>query len=315
MNAVCSAMPDEIVEDFIDPADANDEAPETNTIPLACKCDACKMLRFEKSNLKSKPVYGHSFAPYGGWEFKAVAGEIPVYYLGVELETDNFRMENRQRIASRVASRFASDMARPKNFWIAKSDASVSGPEFCSHPASILYWRRHQLQIAEMLKMLVHAGYRSHDTGNAGMHVSFSCSAIGNPAHLERLVAMIGDEESLTMALSQRNRDQVQQWAAMPNSYRSASRYIDDLWNKTLDTRYMALNAPPGEARYEFRIPRGTLRPDRFQKNLEWIVSMIEFTRPEHSYVSTRQYGQFVRLHERQYPNLARFMREKGLGY
>jgi len=293
-------------------------AEEHPDMPRNCACETCKLARFEPSKLGRVFVEQYHYKPY--WRMRRVRNDPMPYYLGVELETDNFtfaRATNKQAriVPSAVAVEVASSMALPKSLWVAKRDSSVSGPEFASHPATLTWWRKNRKALAEMFTMLLHAGYRSHDTDRCGMHVNISRNAFDSPEHLYRFLTLIHITPRWSLKMSQRTKESASHYAALDLNTREdrlyEARSIFRPGNET-HTRYTALNAPWREQRFEFRLPRGTLRIDRFFKNLEWTVAMIEFTRKRRlADVRPPTFEMWVMAHRDEYPDLARFIIER----
>lgn len=339
-----------------------------------CMCEACKFRKFGNSSLGHVLIDSAYSTPDGGWQPRGEGN----YFLGVELETTWADGSGRS-----IHPNMAAAMARPDDgFWFPKSDSSVSGPEFASHPATLEEWVEMKPDMDEMFQMLLHGGYRSHDGGQAGMHISFSRTAITNSRHLYRLLSLIHRNPEFMVKLSQRSWEHVNSWAKLstyadrearegycdtvmpkPVSKRRRCRisrtsplvgeydrtrgYAWCLTHRTyvvpraftrepgrecnavvsgydnvepergISDRYVALNAPQGDhdpssERFEFRLPRGTLRLDRFYKNLEWVVAMIEFTR-ESKNTSSVVFARYVEKHATEFPNLLAFMGEKDM--
>lgn len=304
----------------------------TDTVPPNCQCETCKLRRFEDSAIRDAVVHNYSYNPRR-WNLNAVRNDPFDYYLGVELETDNYRLDaNGDRVRARVTNRQAVSMARPARLWLAKADGSVSGPEFVSHPATLTYWHSKADKLAEMFRMLVHGGMRSHDNNKAGMHISISKNAFEDQRHLFRFLTLIHGNAEWSLKMSQRTRSSAEQWASinyladdamreeeviriMPTEEQRRTRGYYQLGSSH---RYQAINCPSGgihsAGRFEFRLPRGTLRLDRFFKNLEWTVAMIEYTR--NTLVEHQKANLFMRWvlskdQREQYPNLAKFLTER----
>jgi hypothetical protein len=66
------------------------------------------------------------------------------------------------------------------------------------------------------------------------------------------------------------------------------------------------------EGRVEFRLPRGTLRVDRFFKNLQWTVAMVEYTRTAEVLESRpKAFMDWTVTKGREYPDLVAFLMER----
>jgi hypothetical protein len=181
----------------------------------------------------------------------------------------------------------AVSLAEPQDFWHAKHDGSVSGPEFCSQPASLEYWYSIRDDLSMMFTSLLHAGVRSHVGDEAGMHISISLESFTDSEHLMRMATLINANPRWTTRMSQRTPHsmhwcQLGQGAFAPGREAALRRWAERVMlqgENHSEDRYSALNAQcGGQGRLEFRVPRGTLRIDRFYKNLEWVAAMIEFT-------------------------------------
>lgn len=303
-----------------------------NFDPATCQCEACKLARFESSKLRHAVVRSYSYQP-ARWNMKAQPGEVAPYFLGVELETDNYSTDsNGYRQRATLSNEQAADARRPKRHWMAKRDGSVSGPEFVSHPATLAWWKAHKSDLAEMFQMLVHGGFRSHDNDHAGMHVNISRNAFADSRHLFRFLTLLHSDTRFALRMSQRTESSARQWASleslaaadrrqqevntvMPDEHNNFGGYGTAPMNtyyQRSSNRYQALNTP-GVTRFEFRLPRGTLRVDRFYKNLEWTAAMIEFSRTGTvAQMNTAAFGRFVDDHRTEYPYLHGFMVEKG---
>jgi len=313
-------------------------------VPAGCTCETCKLLRFEGSAIRNAVVHQYSHRPRV-WQMKSIRNDPFDYFLGVELETDNYKIDASTGLRTRsvLTNNQAADMRRPKMFWMAKRDGSVSGPEFVSHPATLSFWQSKEAQLREMFQMLLHAGFRSHDNDKAGMHVNISKNAFTDSAHLFRFLTLLHGNADWSLKVSQRSRTSAEQWASLDYLADATRRQQEvDIIMPTPETlaaeaaaraanpygygysslrrsaghgsthRYQALNCPSGQGRFEFRLPRGTLRLDRFMKNLEWTVAMIEFSRTGRvAGMKSALFMRWVGERQAQYPNLVKFLGER----
>jgi hypothetical protein len=278
-----------------------------------CACEACKHMRREGSSLRESVVHEYSYEP-GAWTPKRLPRDPDNFFFGVELETD------RRPSGNGLTNQYAAGMRRPDRFWVAKRDGSVSGPEFASYPATMGYWKSHYDDFAEMFRMLVHAGFRSHDGGNAGMHVNVSKVAFNDGSHLARFMHLVHYSHNWSLIMSQRTNGQAGQWCGLNewNTYSEMLYRADAVMSdgRYYSNKYSAVNTPVGEARVEFRLPRGTLRIDRFFKNLEWTAGMVEFTRGMASHIEAvpENFMSWVEDNVSTYPNLFSFLNERASG-
>jgi hypothetical protein len=312
--------------------------PEENVLfeKEVCPCETCKLARFEGSKISGAVVHSYSDQPAGGWKPKQIRNDPFSYYLGVELETDNHygfgratrsiygEIEREFNKVSEFTNEQAADMRQPKQLWFPKHDGSVTGPEFASHPATMAYWRAKKDDIANMFQMLLHAGFRSHDNDACGMHINISRNAFDNRRHLFRFLTLLHSNTGWSLRMSQRTKSSVGSWANMETfkDKKFRKQAAHDLTQKNragdiethvnVTNKYTAFNAPYGQPRFEFRLPRGTLRIDRFFKNLEWTVAMIEYTRKGLvTECRPKEFMAWVMKNVEEYPNLANFLVEK----
>jgi hypothetical protein len=183
------------------------------------------------------------------------------------------------------------------------------------------WWNSRQASMNRMFNGLLHAGLRSHQGDHCGMHVNINTTAFNGTQHLFNFVNLLIANKTWTLRMSQRTV-RSSHWASFEersmqtatSRLRWAQHAFEDGY--TSQDRYAVLNAS-NEGRIEFRLPRGTLRLDRFYKNLEWTAAMIEYTRTaagDNGYPPPLTSAAFMRwaLAQRaEYPNLCAFLDEK----
>jgi hypothetical protein len=297
-------------------ADREDVADTTDV--HRCYCESCKFGRLENNKLRHVVIRNYSYKPT--LNFKKLPNDKYHYYMGVELETDNYSGRGNY---SQVRNAYAASMKRPIRFWVAKTDSSVTGPEFASHPATLDYWHSKKHDLADMFKMLTHAGFRSYENGSCGIHVNISNNAFEDAKHLYRFMTLIHIRPSWSLRMSQRTYSQAAHWATLDGldrtSYRkrvSEAAVARNGNGRPVTDKYTAVHIPNyyGDSnRIEFRLPRGTLRLDRFYKNLEWTAGMIEFTRGSRRMLECTpiKFMAWCRDNKREFPNLVAFLNEK----
>ncbi len=182
----------------------------------------------------------------------------------------------------------AVSLAEPVGFWHAKHDSSVSGPEFASLPGTLDYWYSIEADLARMFTGLLHGNVRSHSGDTCGMHISINVETFSDSEHLMRFARLVNSNPSWTRRMSQRTAHSMSWGRCGTGPFTPSSndyqlrRWADRVMQTGVGThtdRYSAINATCGGGRIEFRVPRGTLRLDRFFKNLEWMAAMVEYTR------------------------------------
>jgi hypothetical protein len=223
----------------------------------------------------------------------------------------------RQRAAWTATGSMTADeavsVAAPRGFWHPKHDGSVSGPEFASQPATLAYWRAQRGHIAGMYKALLHGGMRSHDGDHCGLHVNIGSDAFGDADHLGRFIALVAVNPRWATRMAMRTHESMAAWANFSSIGDPArrARLVED-WR-----RYGEASTPHSSAvnlahagRVEFRLPRGTLRLDRFYAKLEWAAAMVEYTRDAARAISPSPFMKWA-IASGEYPELARYMAER----
>jgi hypothetical protein len=208
----------------------------------------------------------------------------------------------------------AVSMMAPRGLWHPKHDSSVSGPEFASQPATLAYWRGATGHLAGMFRALLHGGMRSHEGDTCGMHVNIGASAFADAGHLYRFATLVHVNPRWAIKMAQRTAESSGHWArfdvlADADDRREwAERYMTR--GACYQTeRYAVLNGQnPG--RIEFRLPRGTLRIDRFFAKLEWTAAMVEYTRDESRPVQVSSFIAWAHA-SGEYPTLVAYIRER----
>jgi hypothetical protein len=280
---------------------------KVNTLVI-CECDICKF-KMGQTRLRNGVVRDYSYRPCN-LRFQKTKTDRFNYFLGVELETD---MNDR-----RVRNEVAAAMRKPFNFWFPKHDGSVTGPEFVSHPATLDWWRSRKKTLNEMFENLLHAGYSSHNGNRCGMHVNISRTAFEGEEHMYRFLTLLHGNAPWAIKMAQRTADSANQWAKL-NLYtkeqrrKAANATFTSYRGQNGLGKYTALGTPTTGDRFEFRLPRGNLNINRFYKNLEWTVAMIEYSRSETraSNMTSAKFMKWVMARREEYSYLADFIVEK----
>lgn len=213
----------------------------------------------------------------------------------------------------------AVSMAAPRGLWHAKHDGSVTGPEFASQPGSLAYWRAQRPHLVGMFKALLHGGMRSHDGDTCGFHVNIGIDAFHDATgridsgHLARFARLVTMNQRWSVRMAQRTH-QSARWAAFDGFPDKAAC---DAWGSRIATygysnregHSTVLNASHS-GRIEFRLPRGTLRVDRFYAKVEWAAAMVEYTRDAACVVQPSAFMRWAR-DGGEYPALTAMMVER----
>jgi hypothetical protein len=222
----------------------------------------------------------------------------------------------------------AVSMAAPRGLWHAKHDGSVSGPEFASQPATLAWWQSQAIALSGMMKALLHGGMRSHDGDRCGLHVNIGSDAFtttttsiyGTPRttrnadHMYRFLTLVTANPRWSTRMAQRTHDSAAQWARFDRlASESTRRDLANDWaayGSASHDRYTVVNLG-NEGRVEFRLPRGTLRVDRFFAKIEWTAAMVEFTRNPDNAPTVPAFIRWATANKDTYPALVSYMQER----
>lgn len=209
------------------------------------------------------------------YDYKPDFGYFPEYfldtlYLGWELEVDGGGEDeyNAGILIDILESGYA----------YAKHDGSLrNGFEIVSHPATLEFHLSQNLK--SLMSRALSMGYRSHDSGTCGLHVHVNRSYLGSTVS-ERdnnILKILYINELLWdqfKNFSRRTESQLQNWAC-----RYGLMPPDELLNTAKHSaRYHAINLQNNDT-IEFRMWRGTLRPQTFKATLQLVVNLVNIAK------------------------------------
>lgn len=200
--------------------------------------------------------------------------------LGVELEMDH---GDGDTAAARIIQEFGSD-------WLYfKHDGSLDdGVELVTHPISPAVmmsdgcremWQR-------ISEIALEEGLRSHDTRTCGLHVHANRDYFGKSGKRQEMVELklstVADRffEPLTI-FSRRRSEQLSRWAKrpmLPKTEDGWQQRAKDCRSLSCTDRYRAVNMT-NEATIEFRLFRGTLRPQTLMATFQFVSGLCAFAK------------------------------------
>jgi len=227
-------------------------------------------------------------------------GERTKLYFGIEVETDNGGDEIYDE-ATRI-------MKETECFIYAKEDASIDGLEFVTHPLS-WGWMKKNPEFMKPVFDLTHNGYRSHEAERScGMHVHLSTAAFSG-LHLLKFLKLFYDNAQLVKFISQRANEDLMEWAriSLEDEGYNMMRIVKE---RCMNNRHTAVAV--NETTVEVRVFRGTLRMDRFWKNLEFCKAAYDFSmKGGLGEMNTSCFADFIARRRGVYRNLYKFFVEK----
>lgn len=193
-----------------------------------------------------------------------------------------------------------------EDFAYLKEDGSLSGGvggfEIVTHPATLNVQKE---RWGNFLGGNVPKGVVSHDTDCCGLHVHVERDGMSD-LQIGKILSFVNSaaNKPFVEAIARRKSDR---WAKLDPSKR-----VSDA-KKRNASRYEAVNLQ-NKNTIEFRIFKGTLNKDSFQRSLEFVDAVVEFCRPaEHSITDTHgtdAFFRFVTKHRKTYPLLHNFIKK-----
>jgi len=223
-------------------------------------------------------------------------------YLGWELEVE----------APDVDISEISNAFRDKR-WYFKMDGSLEdGVEVVSHPMSFAYNRKHKADIDTLLQGLKDNSCKSGSTVTCGMHIHVSKDAISS-IQLWKMLDFFRKNKPFIYQMSGRTvRKQLDRYASLGGiNKRTQPRMAKKYWD--MANKYTAINIRPNHT-IEFRIFKGTLNSSKFFKNLEFVDSLVQWTKNESlERITIANYCEYVKENKKVYPNVLRYMTKNNM--
>jgi hypothetical protein len=213
-------------------------------------------------------------------------------WLGVELEVEckSDSGWHRGELADEVAAAMAG-------FAVLKSDGSLNnGFEIVTAPATI------EIHRTEWTKRFYGKsfikGLRSWDAGTCGLHVHISRQPLSKLTQA-KIVGFCNIEE---------NRTWMEKLAGRTSHYAEFKNVeqLGEQWGYQR-SRYRVVNVENADT-LEFRIFKGSLRPERLWRALEFVHSLVKFCEQTSlEKLQASQYLEWLGKHKKLYPSLAEF--------
>lgn len=270
-----------------------------------------------EAEMNPPPIANYSFKPRPRFRGKDRAGLFFGFELEVErkqrlMDADTPRRLGLESVAKRLRERIVDENGKP--FLYMKYDGSLQdGFEIVSHPFS-WSWLLQNRDRFDPIFDLPKNGFLSHDSGRCGMHVHLSKAGF-SPLHLYKFIQFFQREKDFILRISQRGvkMDSLGHYARLEYSEGDSKKYIQKLAKAKggHSGRYQAINLQPTQTA-EIRIFRGTLKRERFFKNLEFCRAAYEFTLINSEANCKLEYFiGFVHRYRNEFPHLYSFLEER----
>ena len=197
--------------------------------------------------------------------------------------------------------------------WYFKQDGSLEeGVEVVSHHMSFEYVKKHRTDIDELLQGLKDAECKSGSTVTCGMHIHVSKDAISD-IQLWKMLDFFRKNKPFIYKMSGRTiRKQLDRYASLSGiNKRTQPMMAKKYWD--MANKYTAINIRPNHT-IEFRIFKGTLNSSKFFKNLEFVDSLVQWTKNESlERITIANYCEYVKENKKVYPNVLRYMTKNNM--
>jgi len=230
-----------------------------------------------------------------------------VLFLGLEMEiggTGNVKDSRELAINEVDKMMFSPD---------SKFDSSVcdEGFEIAFQPATLRAWKSKEAQekLGAFLSEATRIGFAGHNKGAIHIHINREYIT---GFDLAKLFKFIYDPQNYLFILrtSQRTKDTLARWASTSDI--KPTDFIKIASNKKRqDNRRTAININTDFGTFEFRIFNSTLKLNRFNKNLEFVDSTINWIKDiGYNDVTIENYLNYVIKNRKTYRNLYEFYKE-----
>lgn len=261
-----------------------------------------------------KPDLGHSVLQYNHKHSPKMftVGREDDMFFGLEFEiafprrlgTDEHPLAKMKKIHEKDWLYFKHDGSIGRDM-----NGNTSGVEVVTHPLSI-GWIRRNINEFDDLFDLKKIGYSSRLAPTCGFHVHMN-KEIWGTFQIYKLLRFAFDNRELLHMVSDRQWSNLNQWGPLKEVDLSSIKTISK--DKTCRERHVAINLKNPET-IEFRIFKGCMDREQMMKNIEFCMSLYDFTR-NHNLKAMKEgvYLQFIDRNKKSYPNIHNFLFSKDL--
>ena len=263
-------------------------------------CDSCYE---ENSNV----IYGYH--DFNDFNIRQTAEDVEnknEVAFGFELEVEGYQS---------YAEEFLEIMGGERDL-VLMHDGSVDGFEIVTQPMTQNYFEEvFKNKLDAGLKFLRDEGFKGHNKGGLHIHVSSEAITTGMLAQLHEILYSHNlDDKNTWLRLTQRKESQLDRWSRLDNDDYDFDEIINEGYKRISEDRYTALNWDNRTQTYEFRIFNSNIRMERFMKNFECVLALLDYTKVYKDFTEpmcdTQGFLQFVENNSLFYPNLFAFMEE-----
>ena len=228
-------------------------------------------------------------------------------YFGVEIEVENVGFVDKR--PKNRSIRAAHDISSAYKWIYCKKDSSITeGFEMVSEPLSFRWMQTNKSQLIGLLGLARKLGLRSFEPGTCGMHVHISRNKF-NSAKLYNFVRFFYCNQERMSIISHRNKDELDTYASLSLLSKAKYANIDNYGEDACIPGHHGAICLQNRDTVEVRIFRGTLDFHVFMRNIEFLMSLVEFT-PSTDIVEPNfcNYADYVCSNKNDYPEFYRYL-------
>ena len=176
-------------------------------------------------------------------------------------------------------------------------------------------------KFTQALKFLRDNDFKGHNYG--GLHIHISQDAVTNKQISQLSEILYGNERDrrIWLGITQRKRNEMSQWSRMDNrinTFFQVNKRAESSGKANLASgRYTALCKDDRTKTYEFRIFNSNIRIERFLKNYECVLALLDYTKLNENnplpVCNTVGFIDYVYNNQEKYKNLYEFFIERKL--
>ena len=282
--------------------------------PICINCRSDNNGEIHSYGYKPNPNFHHIRNGFSTIESRVLKKDT--LYMGIELEIDsNDDNDSKNECAEKIA--------RDESTFYCKNDSSLKhGFEIVSHPITWDYFKANKITFESVLKVSKENHFLSHDVGTCGMHIHVSKDSLSN-LDIFKIVYFVFSNPDFIKIISNRNWHQINTWASVniedflfnARNPKEKVRRLSEVAKAKSGGGRVAINLRNSQT-IEFRIFRGTLNWKTYQKNIEFVHSLITWiknTSLKHiqDKDSVFSFMEFLTRNQSEYQNLVLFLFKK----
>lgn len=223
---------------------------------------------------KNVKVRDYNYTP-SYWEHRTVNDDDKSLLIGAEIEID-------KGSDSRDTMRGITQIMG--NSVVFKHDGSLdSGFEIVTHPFSFDFYHEKFDYIKRMMDVAKENGYKSHETNTCGLHLHVNRHQLPTDERsednvIDNILLILETFKSELDNFARRTNSRYARYLQEEASCTSVTMSFVRTQKERQDDKYKALNLRHGST-IEFRIFKGTLRPETFMASIELVNNIVDIAR------------------------------------